>query len=160
LIILKNNDKDNYYEVNKQALEELIYHLHIVLFGYCFERPPEERIKQYNALQGLLELTYPDGNYGKNTFNRLYNYGHLGHLYHKGGCDKKAFEQLRKAAEFAVKLDEKPDEAEYFKRYYNCGPEHRKMSARELMKTVMTEHYHLSEEFKETREFKEILKML
>lgn len=154
------SDKNNYYEVNKTALEELIFQLHGVIFGYCFNYPPEKRIEQYKALQNLLDLIYPDGNYGKNSFNRLYNYGHLGHLYHKAGNDVKALEQLKKAAEYAIVLDSHTDETERIKKYYNYGKAYRELSASDFMKTIMTEHYKLSETFMETEEFKNIINIL
>ena len=158
--IVAISNYENYFAIHKNTLEELIFHLQEELFGYCADRTAEERIKQYNALQALLELIYPDSNYGKNTFNRLYNYGHLGHLYQQIGDEKKALAHLKQAAEFAVALDSHPDETEQAKRFYNCGTAHREMSACEFMKTVMTEHYPLGEEFKATPEFKEIIKML
>lgn len=154
------SDKSNYYEVNKAALEELIFQLHRVISGYCFNRSAEERIKQYEALQTLLELIYPDRSYGKNSFNRLYNHGHLGQLYHQTGNDKKALDQLEKSAEYAVMLDLQPDETEQIKKHYNYGPEHRELGACKFMKTVMTEHYNLSDEFKSTEEFKKITDLL
>lgn len=153
-------DRENYYEVHKTALEELVFHLHEELFGYCMNYSPEQRIRQYEALQSLLDLIYPDGNYGKNSFNRLYNYGHLGHLYHQIGDDEASLEHLKAAAEFAKELDNAPDGTERIKRYYNYGTAHRDMSAKEFMRTVMTEHYPLGEEFKGTREFGEIVEML
>lgn len=154
------SDKSNYYEANKAALEELIFQLHSILDGYCFEYSAEKRITEYESLQTLLELIYPDGSYGKNSFNRLYNYGHLGQLYHKIGNDEKSVEYLKKAAEYAVKLDSHPDETEQIKRHYNHGKAYRELSACEFMKTVMTEHYQLSEEFKKRVEFGEIVGML
>ncbi len=154
------SDKSNYYEVNKKALEELIFQLHSVLFGYCLNRAHEERITQHKALQSLLELIYPDGSFGKNSFNRLYNFGHLGHLYHQSGNDKAALDYLKKAAEYAAELDKSPDEREKIKRFYNYGPAYREMSACEFMKTVMTEHYPLSEEFKSSKEFKDVITSL
>lgn len=154
------SDKDNYYEVNKRALEELVFQLHSVIFGYCFQHSTEEKIKQYEALQALLDLIYPDGNYSKNSFNRLYNFGHLGHLYHKNGNKEKALLNLKKCAEYALKLDLNPDETEQIKRFYNYGTEYRELSASEFMKKVITEHYHLSEEFKSSEKFKEIIEIL
>ena len=153
-------NKENYYEAHKNTLEELLFLLHEELFGYCLNYSPEDRIKQYEALQVILDLIYPDGNYGKNSFNRLYNYGHLGHLYHQAGDDHSALEYLRTAAEYAHGLDNAPDGTEQIKRYYNYGTAHREMSASEFMRTVMTEHYPLSEEFKGKREFEEIVGML
>lgn len=153
-------DKESYYNVQKAALGELTFYLHTELFAYCLDYPPEKRISQYEALQSLLELIYPDGNYGKNTFNRLYNYGHLGHLYHQAGKDDNAICYLKKAAEYAIHLDKNPEQEERIKRFYNFGPAYREMSACEFMKTVMTEHYPLSEEFKSSKEFKAVIASL
>lgn len=152
--------KENYYEAHKSTLEELLFLLQEELFGYCLYRDASDRIKQYEALQNLLELIYSDNDYGKNSFNRLYNYGHLGQLYHKTGNDEKAFEQLKKAAEYAVILDSQPDKTECIKRFYNYGTSYREMSVCEFMKTVMTEHYNLSENFSAADEFKEIIEAL
>lgn len=153
-------DRENYNEAHKKALEELVFLLHEELFGYCLYRDVSDRIKQYEALQNLLDLIYPDNDYGKNCFNRLYNYGHLGQLYHKSGNDKKALVLLKKAAEYAKLLDKAPDSSERTKRFYNYGTAYREMNASQFIKTVMTEHYPLSEEFKLSIEFKEIIKML
>ena len=154
------SDKDNYYQNKKITLEEIIFILHSEIEGYCFNYSAEEKIKEYEALQALLELIYTDGSYDKNSFNRLYNCGHLGHLYHKVGNDEKSIEYLKKAAEYAVTLDSSPNETERIKRFYNCGTAHREMSACEFMKTVITEHYSFDKEFKRSVEFKEIIKML
>lgn len=153
-------DRENYYETHKSTLEELMFLLHGELFGYCFYSLPQDRIKQYESLQGLLALVYPDGNFGKNCFHRLYNYGHLGHLYHQIGDDENALKYLKSAAEYAKELDETPDISERIAKFYNYGPIYRETNASQFMKTVMTEHYPLSDEFKATAEFKDIISML
>lgn len=152
--------KENYYEAHKNTLEELIFLLHNELFDYCFFRSPQDRIKQHESLQELLDLIYPDGNFSKNCFNRLYNYGHLGHLYHQAGDDETALKHLKTAAKYARKLDNAPDNSERAKRFYNYGTAYRELNASQFMKTVMTEHYPLSDEFKKKDEFKEIIEML
>lgn len=153
-------DRENYYENHKNTLEELIFLLHGELFGYCLYRSPEDRIRQFESLQGLLGLVYTDGNFGKNCFNRLYNYGHLGHLYHQIGDDEAALKHLKFAAGYAKELDNAPDASERAKRYYNYGAIYRETNASQFMKIVMTEHYPLSDEFKARDEFKEIIRML
>ena len=153
-------DEKNYYETHKKTLEELIFLLHEELFGYCFYRSLPERIKQHECLQELLDLIYPDGSYGKNCFFRLYNYGHLGHLYQQTGNDEAALKYLHTAAEYAKELDSSPDASEHIKRFYNYGTAYRELNAAQFMKAVMTEHYPLSEAFKATREFKEIIASL
>lgn len=153
-------EKENYYEIRKNTLEELIFLLHGEIFGYCLYRSPQDRIKQCESLQGLLDLVYPDGKFGKNCYNRLYNYGHLGHLYQKIGDDETALKHLKTAAEYAKELDNEPDGSEQAKRFYNYGTAYRELNASQFMKTVMTEHYPLSDEFKSSPEFKEIIAML
>lgn len=153
-------DKDNWHQIKKDTLEEILYLLHNEIYGYCINYSCDEQIKQYEALQTLLELVYPDRIYCKNSFNRLYNYGHLGHLYHQNGNDIKALEHLKKASLYAKELDNAPDNSEQAKRFYNYGTAYRELTACEFIKAVMTEHYPLSEEFKETNEFKEIIEKL
>ncbi len=151
---------ENYYEIHKNALEELMFFLQNELFTYCLNNTPEKRILQYESQQNLLNLIYPDGDFGKNCFNRLYNFGHLGHLYHQVGNDKKALCYLKSAAIYAKELDKIKDASEKAKRFYNYGSEYRELSAAQFMKKVMEDHYPLSDEFKDKSEFKEILSLL
>ncbi|MBR2316079.1 MAG: helix-turn-helix transcriptional regulator [Clostridia bacterium] len=153
------NDRANYYATHKTALEELIFLLHNELFGYCFNYSPKDRITQYECLLRLLDLVYPDGDFGKNSFNRLYNLGHLGCLYQQTD-DDKAIEFLYLAAEYAKELDVNPDVSEREKKFYNYGAVYRETTASQFMKTVMTEHFPLSDEFKEKTEFREIIDLL
>lgn len=155
-----STDRENYYETHKHTLEELIFLLHEELFGYCLYCSTQDRIRQYESLQTLLELVYPDGNFGKNCFNRLYNSGHLGYLYQQAGDDKNALEYLKKAAIYAKELDNTPDGSECAKRFYNYGTVYRETTASQFMKIVMTEQYPLSEEFRIKDEFKEIIAIL
>lgn len=155
-----HEDSSEYFENSKKALEELLFLLQELSFGYFFHRSAEERIKVFNSYQTLTDSLYQNDDYGKNTFMRLYNYGHLGHLYHQAGDDKKALENLRLAAECALKLDENKDAAEKLKRYNNYGNAYREKSASEFMKAVMTEHYPLSDNFRQSPEFKEIISLL
>ena len=154
------SDKDNHNDICKSALEELTFELHASIYSYCLQYPTKERIKQFEATQAILDLIYPDGDFGKNSFNRLYSYGHLGHLYHEAGNDKKSLENLNMCADYAIKLDSQPDETERIKRFYNYGTAYRELSTREFIKTVMTEHYPLSDKFKSSEEFKSIIKKL
>lgn len=153
-------DRVDYYKTHQNALEELIFLLHNELFGYCFYCSPQDRIRQFEALQCLLELIYPNGNFKKNSFNRLYNYGHLGHLYQQIGDDERALKLLEKAASYAKELDNAPDDSERAKRFYNYGTAYRELNASQFIKTVMTEHYPLSDAFKQKDEFKHIINIL
>ncbi len=153
-------DRIDYYETHKNTLEELLYNIHIELFGFSLNCSAEDRIKQYECLQGLLELIYPDGIYHKNSFNRLYNIGRLGHLYHQVGNDEEALKCFNKAVMYAIELDKSPETTEKIKLDYNFGTAYREMSATQFIKTVIVEHYPLSDEFKSTDEFKKILSIL
>lgn len=153
-------DRADYYGTHKNILEELIFLLHDELFGYCLNCSAQKRIIQYESLQNLLKLVYSDGNFGKNCYHRLYNLGHLGYLYHQLGNDEKALKYLDKAAKYAKELDETADVSDKAKRFYNFGTAYRETTASQFMKIVMTEHYPLSEEFKNKKEFKEIIKQL
>ncbi len=153
-------DTENYNITHKNALEELLFILQDTLFGYSYNYKSEKRLEILKHIQGLINLIFCDGNYGKNCVNRLYNYGHIGHLYHQIDDDINALKYLKITAEYAKELDANPDVSEKVMRHYNFGPIYRETNLSQFMKIVMTEHYPLSDEFKSTPEFKEILSML
>lgn len=153
-------DTENYNTTHRKALEELLFILQDTLFGYNYHYKPENRLKIFKHIQGLINLIFDDGNFGKNCVNRLYNYGHIGHLYHQIGDNENALKYLKMAAEYAKELDENPDISEKVMRHYNFGPIYRETNLSQFMKIVMTEHYPLSNEFKSKPEFQEIIKSL
>lgn len=153
-------DTENYNTTHRNALEELLFITQDALFGYSYNYKPEKRLEIFKHIQGLINLIFDDGNYGKNCVNRLYNYGHIGHLCHQTGDDINALKYLKMAAEYAKELDENPDISEKVMRHYNFGPIFRETNLSQFMKIVMTEHYPLSAEFKSKPEFKEIIQFL
>ncbi len=153
-------DTENYNTTHRNALEELLFILQDTLFGYSFNYEPQKRLEIFKHIQGLINLIFDDGDYGKNCVNRLYNYGHIGYLYHQIGDDGNALKYLKIAAEYAKELDENPDISEKVMRHYNFGPVYRETNLSQFMKIVMTEHYPLSDEFKSKPEFQEIIKIL
>lgn len=153
-------DTEDYNTTHRNALEELLFIMQDTLFGYSYDYKPEKKLEIFKHIQGLINLIFDDGNFGKNCVNRLYNYGHIGHLYHRIGDDEKALKYLKIAAEYAKELDENPDISEKAIRHYNFGPIYRETNLSQFMKIVMTEHYLLSDEFKSKPEFKEIIKIL
>ena len=153
-------DTEKYNSTHRNALEELLFILQDTLFGYSYNYKSEKRLEILNHVQGLINLIFDDGNYGKNCVNRLYNYGHIGHLYHQTGDDENALKYLKIAAEYAKELDENCDISEKAMRHFNFGPIYRETNLSQFMKIVMTEHYPLSDEFKSKPEFKEIIKVL
>lgn len=153
-------DTENYNSTHRNALEELLFILQDTLFGYSYNYKSEKRLEIFKHIQGLINLIFDDGNYGKNSVNRLYNYGHMGYLYHQTGDDKSALKYLKIAAEYAKKLDNTPDTTEKVMRNFNFGPVYRETNLSQFMKIVMTEHYPLSDEFKSKPEFQAIIKSL
>ena len=153
-------DTENYNISHRNTLEELLFILQDTLFGYSSNYKPEKRLEIFKHIQGLINLIFDDGNYGKNCINRLYNYGHIGHLYHQIGDDENALKFLKITAEYAKELDDSPNISEKAMRHYNFGPIFRETDLSQFMKIVMTEHYPLSDEFKSKPEFQEIIKML
>lgn len=153
-------DTENYNTTLRNALEELLFIMQDTLFGYSYNYKPEKRLEIFKHIQGLINLIFDDGNFGKNCVNRLYNYGHIGHLYHQIGDDENALKYLKIAAEYAKELDKNPDISEKSMRHYNFGPIFRETNLSQFMKIVMTEHYPLSDDFKSKTEFKQIISML
>lgn len=153
-------DTENYNITHRNALEELLFILQDTLFGYSYNYKPEKRLEIFKHIQGLINLIFNDGNYGKNCVNRLYNYGHMGHLYHQIGDDENALKYLKITVEYAKELDDNPNISEKAMRHYNFGPIYRETNLSQFMKIVMTEHYPLSDEFKSKPEFKEIIDIL
>lgn len=153
-------DSESYYSTAEKLIEELLFYLQNSTYGYFLNKPVQDRIKVFESQLNLLEMLYQNCNYGKNCFNRLYTLGHLGCLYHKAGDDIKALDFLLRAAEYAKELDNKPDFSEKMMKFYNLGTIYRETTAAEFMKIVMTEHYELSSEFKEKKEFKQIVAMI
>lgn len=153
-------DTENYNTTHKNALEELLFIMQDTLFGYSYNYIPEKRLEIFKHIQGLINLIFDDRDYGKNCINRLYNYGHIGYLYHQIGDDENALKFLKITAEYAIELDDNPNISEKAMRHYNFGPIYRETSLSQFMKIVMTEHYPLSDEFKSTPEFKAIVKRL
>ena len=153
-------DEENYNSTHRNALGELLFLFQETVFGYCCDYEPKIRLELFKHIQGLINLIFYDGNYGKNCVNRLYNYGHIGHLYHQIGDDENALKYLKITAEYAKELDENPDMSEKAIRHYNFGPIYRETNFCQFMKIVMTDHYPLSDEFKSKFEFQEIIKIL
>lgn len=152
-----------YEDSVKKAIEEMMYQLQNTIIGHCYYSnnfSHEHKISIISHMNALFEMLFTDGNYGKNTLHLLYNYGHLGHLYSETGNSEKAMEYLKKAAEFAVKCDTLPDISEKAAWFYEREPIFRDMNMCTRMELLMTEYYPLTDEFKATPEFKEILSVL
>ena len=112
-----------------------------------------------------MNYIYDDGNYGQMWRYIVYEYGHLGHLYFAAGNTEKAIENLKKSAELAKQFDTMPRLTIMKSKLFN-GREFDKETlgstyiASSRMKELMTEKYPLSDEFKQSKEFQNILKIL
>lgn len=151
----------------RDAIDELLWLLNGTIIHYSFweGKSPEFKIKALETLLAAHHLFNDDGNFGKSWRFVMYNYGHLGELYFKLGNTEKALENLRKSAELAKQFDELPQISERHSLLFEgstfdknvLGSTH---IASSRMKMLMTERYPLSDEFKASKEFKEIIEML
>ncbi len=147
----------------REGINELLYLLQNSFIHYCYyekEFPPQYKIDIINNILGLFKTFYPEGEYDKNFIHLVYNYGHLGHLYSELGNNEKALEYLRLAAEKAIECDLKRNEFEVTAKFYEKEKVFYEMNMCKRMKELMTKHYPLSKEFKETDEFKKIIELL
>lgn len=124
-----------------------------------------ERINALELEIKMLNGFYDDGNYGRAWGNITYAYGHLGHLYFESGNKEKALENLKMSAILAKQFDEMDRITIMHSKFFN-GREFDKHTlgstyvASMRMYELMTERYPLTDEFKGTKEFQEILKIL
>ena len=152
----------------RKTLEEQFLLLDTVFSHYFFydERFSEEwKNKAYEKGLEMLNFVYDDGNYGKIWRIAMYNYGHLAVSYFRLGNSEKALENLRKSAEIAVEFDSMPRittmhsvlfEGKKFDKH-TLGST---FVAKNYLKNLFLNIYPLTEEFKNTEDFKDIVKML
>ena len=151
----------------RRTIDELLVLLNGTITHYCFweGRTTEFKIKAIEMMLDVQNLFNDDGNFGKSWRFIMYNYGHLGHMYFELGNTEKALENLRKSAELAKQFDELPQISERYSLLFEgssfdknvLGSTH---IASSRMKFLMLERYPLSDEFKATNEFKDIIAML
>ncbi len=134
--------------------------------------PTEDQIQRaVEALEltvRIFDLVYTDGNYGVCWRVAIYNYGYLGQYYHKLGNDKKALENLKKCAELAKYFDEMPNITERTALLFKGTTINKQediavfldTSVCKQMTNRMTNDYPLSDEFKATPEFREIIDIM
>lgn len=116
----------------------------------------------------IFEAVYSDGNYGVCWRVAIYNYGYLGQYYHRLGNDAKAIENLRKCAELARQFDTMPNITERTALLFQGTTLNKQEDVAILLDTSlckqmthhMLENYPLSDAFKATPEFKEILEIM
>lgn len=159
-------DKEKHYEACSNSIENQLYLLENAIDHYCFyddNFTPEYKIEAINKMLAISNIIFTDGNYGKMWLHVIYNYGHLGHLHFALGKNEKALEYLKTSAEYAKKYDQLPHITERTAQFFENRTYEKTLRGKtmcERMKILMTERYPLTDEFKATQEFKEILNML
>lgn len=151
------------------TLEEQFLLLNTVYSHYFFyedEKFSNEWILSAHKQElNFLNFVYDDGNYGKMWRTVIYIYGHLGVRCFKIGDFENALQNFRKCAELAKQFDSM-DRITVMHSVMFEGKEFDKHTlgstyiAKSHIKQLMTEKYPLSDEFKATNEFKEIIKTL
>ena len=135
------------------------------------EPTKEQMQKAVEALElviKIFDLVYTDGNYGVCWRVAIYNYGYLGQYYHRLGNNKKAIENLKKCAELAKYFDEMPNITERTALLFKGTTVNKQEDVAVYLDTSvcmqMTNHmlnnYPLSDAFKATPEFCEILNIM
>ncbi|MBR2410114.1 MAG: helix-turn-helix transcriptional regulator [Clostridia bacterium] len=152
----------------RRTLEEQFLLLHTVYSHYFFydERFSDEWVLEaFRKEIDFLNFCYDDGNYGKMWCTVIYCYGHLGVRYFKLGDKNNALLNFRKMTDLAVSFDNM-DRFTVMNSVMFKGMEFDKhtlgstYAAKRRVLTLLKEKYPLSEEFKSSYEFGEILKLL
>lgn len=158
----------NYYQNIQEAIEESIGLLdtsvnHYYLYDDNFSTAYKINMLEKNIT--IKNMIYNDKNYGRQWQSVIYSYGHLGHLYFEQGNTEMALENLKTSASLAKEFDALDRitvmHSDLFEgREFDKHKLGSTYSASSRMKHLMTEKYPLSEEFKNSKEFKEILDIL
>ncbi|MBR3587942.1 MAG: helix-turn-helix domain-containing protein [Clostridia bacterium] len=152
----------------RETLEEQFLLLHTVFSHYFFydERFPDDWQKEaFQKEIDFLNFVYDDGNYGKMWRTMIYNYGHLAVRFFRIGDNKNGFANLRKSAELAKKFDSLERKTIMHSKLFE-GKEFDKHTlgstyvSSSQMIHLFTKKYPLSDEIKNSDEFREIIKIL
>ena len=119
-------------------------------------------ISAFKTELDFLNFVYDDGHYGKMWRTVIYNYGHLGVRYFKLGDTVNALENFRKMCDLAIKFDNMDRITTMHSVMFegNKFDKHTLGSsyiAKTHIKELLTEKYPLSEDFKASDGFKELL---
>lgn len=150
-----------------EAIEEQIFLAYDTVYDYCltnkFSR--DYQIEIHEKTKDFFNYIYNDGNYSRfwrTVMSRCY--GMLGWLYSEEGDEEKALYNLRRAGELAVEFDNL-DRITILQSTILKGKAFDKqvLGSNFIAKSWMKENilnYPLSDEFKNTKEFREIVTML
>ncbi len=163
-------DYPNGDEIIMNTLEEQFLLLHTVYShyfhynGFFYDRSftDEWVLSAFKKELDFLSFVYDDGHYGKMWRTVIYNYGHLGVRYFKLGDEANALKSFAKMCELAIEFDNM-DRITTMHSVMFEGLEFDKHTlgstyvAKAQVKELLTKKYPLSDKFKETDEFKNLL---
>lgn len=131
-----------------------------------YDNPTEYDENVIESFLNFINTVMPNGDYGKSFINVIYDYGYLGVKKHLNGKNKEAMECFKRSAELAKKFDKLPaisthtsfllEGLIFDKTKTYIGTD----KAQNRVKFLLLNKYPLSDEFKASAEFKEILDML
>lgn len=128
----------------------------------------QETVDALEKIKAIYNIFYPDEVFGDCWRRAIYTCGYLGETYQCLGDDEKALLNLRKCAELAKRFDTLADETERHNLFFE-GTVYKKSddpsvfsdtSVCAQMKNHMLNNYPLSDEFKATTEFQEIINIM
>ncbi len=159
-------DGELHYTACSDALEQLLYMLQNVASHHCYydsRFSPDYKIEAINKMLTVFDLFFPDGEYGKLWLHVIYDYGNLGRAYFEKGDTENAVANLKKSAELAKKYDERLETVVMTVQFFEGKSTEKTLRGKtmcERMKTLMTEKYPLSDEFKSSPGFLSIIEYL
>lgn len=166
LMTVMNLPADKHFDACKNALDcEFLLMMSTVnnLIHYKNEFSADYKIKAIEKTYEILNSFYDDGNYGQCYRSVVFMLGDAGRLYYEIGDTVNALKYLKKCASEAKNHDEMPEETVHNSLLMN-GAVYKKTkygkTLRERMKERFLNQYSLSDDFKNTEEFKSILKIL
>lgn len=165
---LYQKNHPEYYSKIQEAIEESIKLAdtsvsHYYLYDDNFT--VDYKIEMLGRIVDIKNMIYDDGNYGEQWLQVIYNHGALGYLFFQKGDEESSITFLKKCAELAAKFDKMDRYTEMnsmlFKgRLFDKNKLGTPFSAADRMKYLFEEKYPLTNEFKQTKEFKEIIDIL
>lgn len=160
---------DKHDEACKEAICELFYLLNGAVvngFYYTENTGTDKKITAAETLLAAFEAFFPNGDYGKSYRQVIYLHGHLAEWYFTLDNTELSLFHLRKSAELAEKFDSLPETLTHtspllkgFRIEKSKVPSANGPIMRERVK-VLIGRYSYTDEFRNSDEFKEILKIL
>jgi len=150
-----------------EAIEEQLFLFYSTISDYYLTDKfnCDYQIKATEKTKDFFNYIYNDGNYGRmwrTVISRCY--GMLGYFYFQKGDKEKALHNLRKSAELAIKFDNLPRITTLHSTLFDGKNfDKHELGSNFIAKSWIKEtieNYPLSDDFKNTAEFKEIIAML